>query len=82
MATYTIILDRETRKATGKDSYKITKEGADIIWKAYTGLFGKHGQTMERREERGGVCHLGEIDYFKKEGALAEDFDWKQYEVI
>jgi len=82
MQTYRIILDRETRKVAGKEHYRITKEGAEIIWKAYTDMFGHHCQTMDRREERGGVCHLGEIDYFKKNGVLDKDFDWKKYEVI
>jgi hypothetical protein len=57
----------------------ISEEGAKIIWAAYEKLFGKHCQTMERREERGGVAHLSELEYFKREGALANDFDYTKY---
>ncbi len=60
--------------------YFINEDGAKIIWSAYVKLYGQC-QTMERREERGGICHLSEIDHFKKEGALESSFDWKQYQV-
>ncbi|HDY88611.1 MAG TPA: hypothetical protein ENH82_10955 [bacterium] len=81
MKNYRIIIGHEDRNILGKSHYHITKEGAEIIWKAYTNLFGEYGQTMDRREERGGVCWLQEIDLFKKEGVLIDSFDWKDYEV-
>ena len=72
--TYTIIIKHS-------EYVKITEEGAKIIWAAYTKLYGTQSQTMDRREERGGVCHLSEIDYWKGQGALDKDFNWKDYEV-
>lgn len=58
--------------------HHITEEGANIIWAAYVKLYG-NCQTMENREKRGGVCWLSEIDHFKKEGALDQDFDYTKY---
>lgn len=61
--------------------YNITEEGAKLIWAAYEKLYGRY-QTMERREERGGICYTGEIELWIKEGALPKDFDWTIYKVI
>lgn len=76
MKTYTII-DNQPEKGIRR-RIKISEDGARIIWAAYVKLYG-NCQTMEKREERGGVCHLSEIDHFKKEGALSLDFDYTKY---
>lgn len=76
MKIYTIIDNRPEKGI--RNRIKITAEGANIIWAAYIKLYG-NCQTMDRREARGGVCHLSEIDLFKKEGALDINFDYKTY---
>lgn len=78
--SYRIIMD-ENNPGTRSGEIFITKEGAKIIWAAYEELFGKHGQSMEGRESRGGVCWLSEIDYFKKHGVLDKDFDYEDYKL-
>lgn len=57
---------------------KINNEGANIIWAAYYKLWG-NCQTMDKREDRGGIAYVSELDYMKNEGALDKDFDYKNY---
>ena len=77
--TYRILLDE---KHTGMVSGigHISEEGAKFIYAAYITQFGTY-QSMERREERGGICWLSEIKMWIKQGLLPDDFDWKKYEV-
>ena len=77
--TYTLLLDeKHTGMLTGR--FTISKEGADIIWAAYTGIYGD-GQTLEGRNKRGGFMWLSEVKGFIQDGQLDKDFDYKQYEV-
>jgi len=78
--TYRILLDSEH---IGKASYivPITEEGALILWSVYEKLNPHANQSMERREERGGICWLSEINWWKKQGALPQDFNWEDYKV-
>lgn len=78
--TYTIIIDSPIKKGISKGTVSITREGALIIGAAYAKLYG-NTQSMDRREERGGICWLSEIDYWKSQGALDKNFNWKDYEV-
>lgn len=59
----------------------VSEEGALIIWAAYKANFPSVSQTMERREERGGICWLSEIESWKKSGHLPSDFEYTQYVV-
>lgn len=61
--------------------YRITEEGAKIIWVAYQSLF-NNTQTMERREERGCIAYISEIKHWHKIGKLPKDFDWKKYIIV
>jgi len=79
MKSYTIIID-DDRMGVRKSSVKISKEGADIIWKAYSDQFG-HSQSMDRREERGGICWLSELKFWIQQGYIDRDFDYKKYEI-
>ena len=62
-----------------KKYIKIDDEGSNIIWAAYEKMFGKNCQSMDRREARGGIAYLSELDLFKKEGALDKDFDYTKH---
>lgn len=75
--TYTIILD-DKREGVANGRIKINRDGALLLAEAYEKLFGK-SQTADRREERGGICWLTEIDYFKRRGVLDQDFDYRDY---
>jgi hypothetical protein len=75
---YRILLDRKQIGKKNGIGY-ITLEGALIIWEAYKKLNPYTSQTMNRREERGGVCWLSEIKLFKDQGFLPYDFDWTAY---
>ncbi|MCK5607131.1 hypothetical protein KAR91_34930 [Candidatus Pacearchaeota archaeon] len=75
---YRIILDEKHNGVRSGEAH-ITEEGAKILWAAYEKLFGKGGQSMDDRERRGGVCWLGEIDYFKRSKALDQDFNYKDH---
>lgn len=76
--TYRIMIDA---KALGRlDRYEeITEEGAIILWDAYKRAHPGGTQTMERRNERGGICWLSEILHWKAQGFLPKDFDWEKY---
>ena len=78
MAKYTVLINPNGGYA--EDRVKITEEGAKLIWAAYVKLYG-HCQTMERREERGGIAYTSEIEYWKSRGALPADFDWTKYKI-
>lgn len=80
MSTYRIMIDA---KSLGRlDEYvEITKEGATILWDAYQKAHPGGRQTMERRNERGGVCWLSEILDWKTRGFLPADFNWEKYRV-
>ena len=75
---YRIILDEKSQGVRSGQVF-ITEEGAKIIWAAYEKLFGAFGQSMKKRESRGGICWLSEISGWKKQGALAHDFDYTDY---
>ena len=77
---YRIILD-EKHQGVRSGQVFISEEGAKIIWAAYEKLWGKNGQSMDERENRGGVCWLSEIDYFKDQGALDKEFDYNDYKL-
>jgi hypothetical protein len=80
MKTYTILLD--TKHEGSCNGYAtISEDGAKILWAAYVAIFGENNQTMERRQERGGICWLSEIQFFKDRGHLSKDFDYKSYVV-
>ena len=79
MKTYTIIIDQK-RKGIRTSSVKISKEGAEIIWKAFSDQFG-NAQSMDRREERGGICWLSELNFWIQQGYIDRDFDYRKYEV-
>ena len=77
--TYTLLLDeKHTGMLTGR--FKISKEGADIIWAAYISMWGG-SQTLDQRENRGGFMWLSEVKGFIESKYLDKDFDYKQYEV-
>lgn len=78
MATYTLIGERGKSVYEDRPKIKISEAGALIIWAAYVKLYG-NCQTMQRREERGGIAYLSELDHFKKQGALDKDFDYTKY---
>lgn len=59
----------------------ISEEGALVIYAVYIKLHG-NTQSMDRREERGGICWLSEINGWIDAGHLPKDFDWKKYEII
>jgi len=77
---YRILLDR---KVVGQKNGigVITLEGAKIIWAAYEKMNPYTSQTMERREERGGICWLSEIKLWKEQKFLPENFNWTDYMV-
>ena len=75
---YRILLDRKEIGRKNGIGY-ITEEGALIIWSAYMKMNPYGTQTMERREERGGICWLSEIRLFKDQGFLEESFNWTDY---
>ena len=77
---YRIILDEKHQGMRSGEVF-ISEEGAKIIWAAYEKLWGKNGQSMDERENRGGVCWLSEIDYFKDQGALDKEFDYNDYKL-
>lgn len=77
---YTILLD-ESRAGVVSGRAKVTEQGAKIIWAAYDSLHGSSTQSMDRREERGGICWLSEINFWKSIGKLPIDFNWKDYEI-
>jgi hypothetical protein len=76
---YRIILDRKVVGLKNGTGY-ITEEGAKIIYDAYVKMWGC-SQTMERREERGGIAWLSEIVMFREKGFLPKDFNWMDYMV-
>ncbi len=65
----------------GNRRIPITEQGAVIIWGAYIEMNKGEGQSIERREARGGIAHLEEIELWKEKGFLPKDFDWRNYEV-
>lgn len=75
--TYRIIDDSE-KMGICKGYIPINEEGANIIWAAYVKAFG-NCQTMQRREERGGICWMSELDHLKRLGTLNKDFNYKNY---
>lgn len=78
-AEYRIILDRKREGVCDGIGY-INVEGAKLLWAAYTGFSrGLSSQTMEQREKRGGICWLSEIELWKKQGLLPENFNWTDY---
>lgn len=80
MTEYRILLDRKVLGRANGIGY-ITEEGAKVIWEAYEKMNPYGTQTMERREERGGICWLSEIRLFKEKGFLPADFNWTNYMV-
>lgn len=75
---YTLLGEQPKEWPREHPRIKINNEGANIIWAAYHKLYG-NCQTMDRREDRGGIAYVSEIDHFKKAGALDKDFDYKNY---
>ena len=76
---YHILLDeKHTGMRTGLAT--ISEEGALIIYAAYIKLYGTY-QSMDKREERGGICWLSEINGWINDGHLPKDFNWKKYEI-
>jgi hypothetical protein len=75
MKTYTL---REGREGFGP-RHKITEEGMQILFAAYSSLHGT-SQSMERIQERGGFG-IVELDDWKQQGRLPKDFDWTKYKV-
>ena len=75
---FRIILD-EKHMGVRSGQVFITEDGAKLIWTAYENLYGKSGQTMDQRENRGGICWLSELDYWKNLGELDKDFDYKEH---
>lgn len=76
---YRILLDNKVVGQKNGICY-INEEGARIIWEAYKKM-NPYGttQSMERREQRGGVCWLSEISLFKEKGLLPKTFDLTNY---
>lgn len=79
---YRILLDRKIVGKCDGVGY-IDEEGAKILWEAYCAMFLPPNtfETMERREERGGICWLSEIKLFKDKGILDNYFNWTHYQV-
>jgi hypothetical protein len=77
---YRILLDRKVVGQKNGVGY-ITEQGALLIWEAYKKMNPHAGQTMQRREERGGVCWLSEIRMWREKGFLPDSFDWTDYMV-
>lgn len=73
------ITDKVYHLMDGDKKIAITLEGAKIIYEAYTRQFGNSSQTMDRREERGGIAHLSEIEKWKEQKFLSKEFDWTIY---
>lgn len=78
MKTYRIIGDRPKNLYSDREKFFINEEGAKIIWKAYSDQFGD-SQSMERREERGGICYLSELRQWIGMGLIPKEFDYKNY---
>ena len=76
---YTILLDEKVTSMVSGKAY-ISEEGAKVVHAVYEKLHGPM-QSLERRQERGGVCWLSEIKGWMERGHLPSDFDWKVYEV-
>lgn len=77
--TYRIMMDPE-KMGIKTSIAKISKEGAEIIWKAYSDQFGD-SQTMDGREDRGGIVWLSELNAWIRRGLLPNDFDWTKYQI-
>lgn len=87
MKTYTILERIPARKLESGGwqreqelRHKVSEQGALLIWAAYHKLYG-NCQTMERRQERGGIAWVSEIAGWIERGALPKGFDWTQYKV-
>lgn len=78
MEKFKIMLDPKLQGRNDETVF-ISEAGAKIIWAAYTAMFPGITQTMERRNERGGIAWLSEIEGWKKSGHLPPDFDYMQY---
>lgn len=79
MRTYRVILESGLAgKSNGTAS--ISERGALLIWAAYEKAWGR-SQTMERRENRGGIAWEGEISELIERKLLPKDFQWRDYEV-
>lgn len=80
--TYRVIDNTTVKdKPYGTAKIEISEEGAIIIWSAYEKLYGKYCQAMDTRENRGGICYTSEIENWKKQKALPNDFDFMNYAV-
>ena len=75
---YKIMLDPK-RPGIKEGTAYISEVGARIIWDAYKSNFPGVSQTMERRNERGGIAWLSEINSWIKSGHLPPDFDLNDY---
>lgn len=75
---YRILIDEFIEGQKSATGY-VTSEGALILWSAYKKQNPHTSQTMERREQRGGICWLSEIKQWKEKGLLPEDFDLTNY---
>lgn len=78
MEKFRIMLD-PNKCGTKEGTAYISNEGAIIVWGAYMAMFPCVTQTMEQRNERGGIAWLSEIEGWKKSGHLPPDFDYTQY---
>lgn len=75
---YKIMIDSKS-PGVQSDTVFISDAGAMIIWDAYLLNFPGATQTMQRRNERGGIAWLSEIESWKKQGLLPTDFNYKDY---
>lgn len=80
MNKFKIILD-PNRCGSEEGTAYISEAGALIIWAAYLANFPGATHTMERRNNRGGIAWLSEIEAWKSKGYLPPDFDYTQYVV-
>jgi len=78
MKTYRILMDTEIN-GRSEGTVQISEKGANKIWSAYEKLYGENCQSMETREGRGGICWLSELDFWKGQDALPQDFDYNDY---
>lgn len=78
---YTILMDTKHNGSVNSRFY-ITEEGANIIWNAYKTMFRSESQTMDRREQRGGIAWLSEVNMWKEKGYLPTNFDLENYKFI
>lgn len=75
--TYRVLIDRKRIGQVDSILYIDEKE-ANLLWMAYMKQNPHSTQTMDRREQRGGICWWSEIKMWKKNGSIEPYFKLKE----